>query len=282
MKTLSPLSKYRLHVKETPGHNHNAEPIPASQALTLPDGVSISRTALVCPRQLTINEWKALGRALGQLEGSVQWWIGDWWHYGAHAYGERKSVATAKGTFGRAAFGTLMNYGYVAGRVETSRRREVLSFSHHVEVAKLEPKEQERWLAVAAQDKLSVNQLRIKMFDDEHSGGKFTEDEIIRADLTRLVKAAQVSKWLTLTLPWERTDLEHYLERNCHLRPGLVALAKEFEKAATFWSNTAQFVRRIESNVRAKAPQPEIRGAATQSDKSHRRESNGLEMESCG
>ena len=47
-------------------------------------------------------------------------------------------MATAKDTFGRDyAFGTLMNYGYVAGRVETSRRREVLSWSHHYEIAKL-------------------------------------------------------------------------------------------------------------------------------------------------
>ena len=95
--------------------------------LALPDGVTVSRTALVCDRQLPIDEWKSLGLALSQLERSIQFWIGDWWHYGFHRYGERKAMATAKGTFDRAyAYGTLMNYGNVAGRVETSRRREVL------------------------------------------------------------------------------------------------------------------------------------------------------------
>lgn len=34
----------------------------------------------------------------------------------------------------------------VASRLETSRRRDVLSFSHHQEVAALPPEEQDRWL----------------------------------------------------------------------------------------------------------------------------------------
>ena len=37
-----------------------------------------------------------------------------------------------------------MDAGWVAGKVETSRRREGLSWTHHREVAGLEPKEQDR------------------------------------------------------------------------------------------------------------------------------------------
>lgn len=40
-------------------------------------------------------------------------------------------------------YGTLQNFGWVAGRIETSRRRDVLSWSHHAEVAALEPSEQD-------------------------------------------------------------------------------------------------------------------------------------------
>lgn len=117
----TPSTKYRRHAKPTSDHDHKAEVIPAS--LTLPEGVTVSRTALVCPQQLSLDEWKSLGRALGQFEHSIQWWLGDWWHFGFHRYGERKAMATAKNNFDRAyAFGTLMNYGYVAGRVETSRQ----------------------------------------------------------------------------------------------------------------------------------------------------------------
>jgi hypothetical protein len=260
---LSPFSKYRRDVKSTPGHDHNAKPIPADQALTLPDDVTVSPTALVCSRQLTIDEWKSLGCTLWQLEGSIKWWIGDWWHYGFHRYGDRKAVATAKKTFGGKrsyAFQTLMNYGYVAGRVQTSRRREVLSFSHHVVVAPLEPEEQERWLSAAVEGGLSVAKLEQKMFEDGHPGGKFTEDERTRHYLRRLVDEARVSPRVTFGgPPWENSSLEDYLERNCHLPPGLAKLAEVFEEAAAFWSNTAQFVRRIG----AKAPQHDNRGAAT-------------------
>ena len=40
-------------------------------------------------------------------------------------------------------------FGWVAGQIETSRRREVLSWSHHSEVAALEPKEQDHLLDLA-------------------------------------------------------------------------------------------------------------------------------------
>ena len=96
----------------------------STTALALPDGVTVSRTALVCCRELPFDDWKTLGHTLSQRADSMQWWLGDWWHYGNHRYGERATTA-AKGTFARA-FGTLMNYGSVAGSVETSRRREVL------------------------------------------------------------------------------------------------------------------------------------------------------------
>jgi hypothetical protein len=31
---------------------------------------------------ITIDEWKELGQSLKQVEGSVQFWIGDWARYG--------------------------------------------------------------------------------------------------------------------------------------------------------------------------------------------------------
>ena len=57
----------------------------------------------------------------------MQWALGDWWAYGFHQYGKRKEIAQKIGLN----FGTLMNYGFVARRVKTSCRNEVLSFTHH-------------------------------------------------------------------------------------------------------------------------------------------------------
>ena len=56
---------------------------------------------------------------LAAFENGIQWWLGDWWHYGFHAYGDRKAKVKAKGAFPYA-FQTLMNWGWVAGMVETS------------------------------------------------------------------------------------------------------------------------------------------------------------------
>lgn len=59
--------------------------------------------------------------------------IGDWWAFGDHRYGERAAVAAA-GLF-PLSFSTVANAAVVCRMLETSRRREHLGWSHHVEVA---------------------------------------------------------------------------------------------------------------------------------------------------
>jgi hypothetical protein len=46
-------------------------------------------------------------------------------------------------------YSTVRNDAYVAEHVKVSRRRDTLSWSHHGEVAQLEPEEQDHWLAQA-------------------------------------------------------------------------------------------------------------------------------------
>jgi N6-adenosine-specific RNA methylase IME4 len=96
-----------------------------------------SRLALDLPETTTIEEWAAMGRALAKLDKGVQWWIGDWWIFGGHAYGERAAVV-AQGIFNRS-FGGCRNAGVVARAFKASRRRDALPWSHHAEVAGLEP-----------------------------------------------------------------------------------------------------------------------------------------------
>jgi site-specific DNA-methyltransferase (adenine-specific) len=103
---------------------------------------------MMLPAAVSFTQWQKIGERLAEVEGSVQWWLGDWWACGEQAYGERAS-AVAKGIF-PLSFGTLMNYGWVASAIETSRRREVLTFSHHQEIAPLPPAQQAKWLARAA------------------------------------------------------------------------------------------------------------------------------------
>jgi hypothetical protein len=161
---LSPLKKYT--VKDRPlesSPRHTGALIKAP--IPLPIGASISKTALILPRDLSHEQWSSIGKNLHMLTDCVQFWCGDWWRQGYHRYGERKAAVFAKGLF-RHSFATLMQWGWVAHRVETSRRREVLSFSHHVEVAKLQPEEQEKYLARAIRGNHTVKQLRQHIHDD--------------------------------------------------------------------------------------------------------------------
>ena len=131
--------------------------IVAPPIVTAADLATWSECTLTLPDNLSFEDWAAIGDSIARMERGVQWWIGDWWRYGEHRYGERAAQALSSS---RWSFQTFMQAGWVAGAIETSRRREVLSFSHHVEVASLPPEQQDEWLAKAETENLTCNELR--------------------------------------------------------------------------------------------------------------------------
>jgi hypothetical protein len=117
--------------------------IPASRnSLTTLERGELHTTALTLPDDLTYDEWVDYGHGLARMVHAVKWWIGDWWAYGSHRYGERAKIAADSNW----KFQTCMNAGWVARKIETSRRREVLPFEHHAEVAGFAVEDQERFL----------------------------------------------------------------------------------------------------------------------------------------
>ena len=80
--------------------------------------------------------WRDVGATLGKMSSATNWWIGDWWAFGEHRYGDRKALVESDDWQGPG-FQSCMNAAAVAQAFETSRRREVLSFSHHAEAASL-------------------------------------------------------------------------------------------------------------------------------------------------
>ncbi len=106
---------------------------------------------------LALAEWLESGRKLGLLGRNVPWWIGDWLRYGNHAYGERYTRAARITGYD---VQTLMNMVYVASHFPPTRRRGNLSWSHHAELAALNPAEQDAWLDRAEAERLSVRCLR--------------------------------------------------------------------------------------------------------------------------
>jgi N6-adenosine-specific RNA methylase IME4 len=116
----------------------------------------ITATALDLPESMSFEEWQEVGQRLQTAERSLMWWMGDWWNYGSHRYGERASQALGS----EFAFQTWMDAGWVASKIETSRRREVLPWSVHREVAALPPEKQEEVLFAAEAEAWTVRDTR--------------------------------------------------------------------------------------------------------------------------
>lgn len=118
---------------------------------------TISEVALDLPGGLSADDWKVTGEWLGRAGRAVQWWIGDWLNYGDKVYGKTYTDAAEITGYPEK---TLRSFAYVARNVELSRRRDDLSWSHHVEVAAMVGADQERWLTAAAANGWSKGKLR--------------------------------------------------------------------------------------------------------------------------
>lgn len=100
-------------------------------------------TALVIKGDLPYESWVEQGKELNRIGGAIMWWLGDWWAFGQRKYGER--AAAARGL--ELDLQTCINAGNVSKKIETNRRRLVLSWSHHSEVASLAADEQDEFLS---------------------------------------------------------------------------------------------------------------------------------------
>jgi N6-adenosine-specific RNA methylase IME4 len=132
-----------------------AERLPARLAREFARATPVS---LRLDKSLPFARWREIGQQLCAMERGVQWWIGDWWAFGSQTYGERAQAA-ASGIFGRS-FGGLKNLGSTARAFGRSRRRDLLSFTHHAEVAALEPAQADALLEEAERKGFSTRDLR--------------------------------------------------------------------------------------------------------------------------
>jgi hypothetical protein len=120
-------------------------------------GTATKGTALLLPSDLPFRAWKHIGEQILVFSDSTAWWIGDWLIFGRDKYPDRYQRAVEETSLD---YQTLRNYAWVAGRFAVSRRRDMLSFQHHVEVAKLPEDQQDLWLERAERSGWSRNELR--------------------------------------------------------------------------------------------------------------------------
>jgi hypothetical protein len=96
--------------------------------------------SLELPGDLDIDEWRPIGTQLKKLDTRVSWWLGDGWAFGEARYRDRKARVEAEDWDGPA-YQTCRNAATISRSFEASRRRDTLSYSHHAELAALEPEE---------------------------------------------------------------------------------------------------------------------------------------------
>lgn len=118
------------------------------------------KTSLTPASHLTINMWKQLGEHISVIHNCSAWWIGDWLIFGEDRYPDRYKDALAGTSLD---YQTLKNYAWVARKFKISRRRDRLSFQHHVEVAALSEEKQDEWLDRAERFQWSRNKLRASL-----------------------------------------------------------------------------------------------------------------------
>jgi hypothetical protein len=115
------------------------------------------RTGLRLAPQMSLEAWLRIGRQLYVISDSSAWWWGDWLIFGTERFPDRYQRAIAETALD---YQTLRNYAWVARRFEVARRRDKLSFQHHVVVATLSDAEQDAWLTRAEENGWSRNELR--------------------------------------------------------------------------------------------------------------------------
>src|SRR5262245_2726857 len=117
----------------------------------------LMRVGLLVEGEPSYEEWEHARKSLSLADSSVHWWIGDWLNYGQRAYGQKFAQALEETEFN---YDTLQADKWVSQRIEMLRRRNNLSWSHHREVAALEPVEQDELLEAAVSGKWTLKQLR--------------------------------------------------------------------------------------------------------------------------
>lgn len=128
---------------------------------------SASSVAWLPGEDLDVQDWVLAGKRLGAMTRCSQWWLGDWIRYGTSRWGEKYREASRITGYD---IQSLRNIAWVAGRVEVSRRRDNLTWSHHAEISALEHDAQDTWLDLASSEKMSVADLRTALRGSRREG----------------------------------------------------------------------------------------------------------------
>lgn len=108
-------------------------------------------------RELTLPQAAYVLDTLWGVKERSQFYLGDLLNFCKETMGESYAQLVDETRYN---IKTLQNYMWVCDRVRPNGRWDTLTFDHHSTVAKLDPEDQDRWLAMAAEGAWSARRLR--------------------------------------------------------------------------------------------------------------------------
>lgn len=112
----------------------------------LPSGIVLDDSGIRFPVVISYDEWAALAAPIGRMVRLSMWVLGDWLNEGTERFGELAEQAVALTGLD---YDTIRNARWVTTKFPLERRRPELSFTHHQEVAGLDPEVADRLLVEA-------------------------------------------------------------------------------------------------------------------------------------
>ena len=110
----------------------------------------------------TYEQWLEIGNNLMQATQNIMWWLGDWWNFGEHKYGELAAQALSMNI----PYSTFSSAAAVSRAFPLDRRVDGLSWSHHKEVAFMDDEDvQDGLLLESLNQGLTTKGLRQKVKD---------------------------------------------------------------------------------------------------------------------
>lgn len=153
-------------------------------------GFQLRKNGLTIAGSPSFKQWEEIGKFINRSAQAVQFWRGDWLNFGENTYDQWTQYFSQD----ESAYQTLANEKWVASKVPFSRRRENLSWSHHAEVADLEPEEQEVMLKKAEEEHLNRAVFRklVRAYKQKLDLFELTEDQLKPTDPVVFAKVTEI------------------------------------------------------------------------------------------
>jgi len=167
----------------------------------------VSATGMVFKDETPESEWKRYTEDLcrlyentGKRSAQAAMMLGDALRFGEEKFGERYAdVIDATRDYMRTiGIKTLQNWQWIAGKIAPNRRHANLSLAHHEAVARLPADEQDKFLAKAEEEAMTVKELR-GTIREAHPGKPRKSKSVTKLDneQSALQKMIDVSNWLS-------------------------------------------------------------------------------------